>query len=492
MLKGSVFVPLFSTIERLNTPFVMVIFGATGDLTRRKLIPALFDLFQEGFLPEDFTLLGYARRPWTQEDFVSEAGVMLHDSPHIDQIRLKQFFTHLDYKQGNFDELSDYEGLAAKLKELDGSAGQSARRLFYLATPAESYDAILDGIKKANLQEPVGKGDSWTRIVVEKPFGSDLATAEELDKRLTGIFAENQIYRIDHYLAKETAQNIMTFRFANAIFEPIWSAQHIERIEIEMYEEIGIGTRGNFYDRTGALRDVLQNHLLQLLALVAMEQPITGEANSFRDARTKLLESVRCFDVDNLERNVVLGQYQSYCNEENVKPDSLAETFVAIRAEINLPRWQGVPVILVTGKKLEAALTRIRVTFRQPLRSVFELPVNGADRNILTFDIQPNEGIRLNLLAKQPGFGHTIQSVGMHFHYHENFDATGIDAYNRLLLDAIDGDQALFTRSDEIDAEWRFVDPIVKKMAELKLEPKIYRDGSAGPAGVTQLLRAAT
>ena len=466
----------------------MVIFGVSGDLTRRKLVPALFDLYQAGFLPDRFTVLGYARRDWSAQDMVREVGGTLAERADIDQSKLKKFFAHFEYQRGNFDNPTDYDSLAAKLQELDDATSQCGRRLFYLATPAHSYESILAGINRAKLEVPCGEDESWTRIVIEKPFGHDLISSQTLDKQLTDIFTEDQIYRIDHYLAKETAQNIMTFRFANAIFEPIWNAEHIDRIEITVQEEIGIGTRGNFYDKTGALRDVVQNHLLQLLALVTMDQPTAPTGDSFRDARAKLLSSICCFDLNHVGRNLALGQYAGYRKEADVSPDSNTETFAAVRVDITTPRWQGVPVFLVTGKRMAKAMTRITIEFKSVDKGVYDLPVDHK-RNVLTFDIQPQEGIGLQLLAKQPGYGHTIQPVSMHFNYAENFQNERIDAYTRLLLDAIDGDQTLFTRSDEVAAEWRFIDPIIERIQAIKLHPQIYPDGSDGPSGLSTIIK---
>ncbi len=480
---------LFSTDSRPNVPFVMVIFGVTGDLTRRYLVPALFELYQGGYLPEKFSILGYARRDWTVDELVTQAGGRLQEQVGVDREKLKQFFAHFDYLQGNFDEPADYDRMAARLEQVDGVAGQCDRRLYYLATPAENYSAILAGIKRVGLQIPCGPDQGWTRIIVEKPFGRDLASAELLDKELTGTFSEDQIYRIDHYLAKETAQNILTFRFANALFEPVWSAEHIERIEIALHEQIGIGTRGNFYDRTGALRDMVQNHLLQLLALVTMEQPAAVTAEAFRDSRAQLLAAISAFDLHNLEEHLVLGQYAGYTKEPNVAPESRTETFVAVQIAIDGSRWKGVPMYLMTGKSLGETSTQVRVVFKKPLKSLFVTP-EGAEANVLTFDIQPRQGIGLHLLAKQPGYGNVLVPVTMNFNYPETFSQHSIDAYPRLLLDAISGDQTLFTRSDEVNAEWRFIDPILKCIEKQGIKPEIYADGSAGPQGAVKLLKS--
>jgi glucose-6-phosphate 1-dehydrogenase len=480
---------LFSTDLRQNLPFIMVIFGVSGDLTRRKLVPALFELYQAGFLPNEFTVVGFARRDWSREEMIHQVGNVLGEKNiNASEKDLNTFFSHFEYFKGDFEIKVDYERLSVILDELDDKVGQCGRRLFYLATPAESYSVILNGLKDAALQNPCGDNQSWTRVIIEKPFGHDLASAKSLDSEMLNIFEESQIYRIDHYLAKETAQNIMMFRFANSIFEPIWNSNYIEKIEIIVNEEIGIGTRGNFYDKTGALRDIVQNHLLQLLALTTMEQPAAASAKAFRDSRAQLLKSVGCFDLRHLGRNLVLGQYESYKQESNVGPDSRTETFAAVRAEVDLPRWQGVPVFLISGKKLASSMTRVRVAFKNPPKNLFETLAEYKNHNILNFDIQPTEGIGLQLLAKQPGYRNTIQPVTMHFNYHENFREHTIDAYTRLLLDAIDGDQTLFTRSDEIEAEWQFVDPILDRIKDLKIKPEIYKDGGEGPSGLAGLM----
>lgn len=467
----------------------MVIFGVSGDLTRRKLVPALFELYQAGFLPDQFTVLGFGRRDWTTEQMVREIGAFLSHKTSASQTDLNKFFSHFTYFQGHFEIEQDYVRLAAALEKQDRAIGQCGRRLFYLATPADSYSPIMAGIKATKLQLPCGDKTGWTRVVIEKPFGRDLTSARALDREMLAIFDEDQIYRIDHYLAKETAQNMLMFRFANAIFEPIWNSEYIDRIEIEVNEAIGIGTRGNFYDQTGALRDIIQNHALQLLALTTMEPPSSATAKAFRDSRAKLLKSVGCFDLGHLGRNLVLGQYSSYLSEPDVKSESQTETFAAVQAEIDLPRWKGVPILLITGKKLANTMTRVTVTFKNSAKNLFQFENGVSNHNMLIFDIQPKEGIGLRLLAKQPGYRSVIQPATMHFNYSESFNEQTIDAYTRLLLDAVDGDQTLFTRSDEVEAEWLFVDPILSRMAELKLKPEIYADGSEGPGGLQGLLK---
>ncbi len=466
---------LLNTNLRLNTPFVMVIFGASGDLTRRKLVPAIYDLFEAGFLPDRFVIVGYARRGWSRQDFVREVSGNINDRD-----KAAQFLAHFQYQQGDFTEPDDYQKLSERLNYFDAELGQCGRRLYYLATPAESYSLILTGLSQSGLNDSCGDEGGWTRVVVEKPFGRDLVSARKLDVQLAESFSEDQIYRIDHYLAKETAQNIMTFRFANSIFEPIWNAEHIERIDITVSESIGVGTRGAFYDATGAIRDVLQNHLLQLLALTTMDKPASLSAAEFRQGRAHLLSHLELLN-DSAESNIVLGQYQGYQAEPSVDPKSDTETFVAVKMGIDLERWRGLPVYLMTGKMLQGVFSTIKVTFKRPSLRLFGSEERGNEYNVLTFNIQPDEGIMLDLVAKEPGYGHNLQIAKMHFDYRENFSKPVIDAYSRLILDAIDGDQTLFTRADEIEAEWKFVDQIYQAVNANNLKIIPYKKGSQGP-----------
>ncbi len=456
-------------MQPILKPFVLVIFGASGDLTRRKLVPALYDLYQAKLLPPSFTVLGYARRDWDKSEFIKAVSAHLAESD-----QRTAFLEHFEYQQGDFTLASDYRQLDERLKRLDTQAGLCSQRLFYIATPPDNYHRILEGIAAAGLQEPCDEA-GWTRIVVEKPFGHDLSSAQRLDNQLRTIFQEDQIYRIDHYLAKETAQNIAAFRFANSIFEPIWSNRYIERIDITMKETIGIGTRGAFYDKTGVLRDVIQNHLLQLLALMTMDEP-DGSPESYRDERAKALTNLRMSED---RTHILLGQYEGYANEANVALQSHTATYAEVKLHLSGPRWGGVDVVLRAGKALDETKTVVEVVFKASESNLYKNTNSSKYYNNVIFNIQPKEGIQVGLLAKSPGYRHALQPVNMHFDYVESFNESSIDAYSRLLLDAVEGDVTLFARSDEIEAQWRLIDPIVQQATAIK--PIRYEQGSEGP-----------
>jgi glucose-6-phosphate 1-dehydrogenase len=465
-----------------SKPFVMVIFGASGDLTRRKLVPALFDLYKAGLLPQRFTILGYARRDWSKDQFVAEVSGGLGEATQ----QHTEFFEHFEYQRGDFDVPEDYEGLARRMDSLNDELGQCGHRLFYFATPAESYQTILQGLKKVGLEKPCSD-DGWTRLVVEKPFGHNLESARHLDGELRKIFEEEQIYRIDHYLAKETVQNILAFRFANSIFESLWSAEHIERIEIVVAEQDAIGTRGGFYDKTGAIRDVLQNHILQLLAITTMDAPETANAEEFRQQRAELLADIK---TGELNKDLVLGQYSGYHEVDKVDPQSTTETFVLLKAMVDRPRWQGMPIYLATGKALSATKAAITVYFKKPVNKLFDHHESGKNYNVLTFHLQPNPSTGIQLLAKKPGYKTEVKPVNMEVSYDESFASKGVDAYSRLIVDIINGDQTLFTRSDEVEAEWSFIDPIVEAIQKNGTKPDSYDPGSRGPDRAQRTLRS--
>ncbi len=473
---------LFNTHSPHNAPFVMTIFGVTGDLTRRKLVPALFDLYREGFLPDQFIILGYARRDWDKVELIRQVGQFIDDSEQAGE-----FLKHFEYQRGDFGVPGDYKKLHQRLDELNDQLGQCGHRLLYLATPADSYHQIVAGIGTSDLHLPCDP-EGWTRLVVEKPFGHDLASAQRLDQELAKWFQEDQIYRIDHYLAKETVQNIITFRFANSIFEALWDGAHISRIEIVVAEEQEVGTRGAFYDKTGALRDVIQNHCLQLLALTTMEQPTSATAEDFRNARAKALGQLKLTNADELNTKLVLGQYSGYREVDQVEPKSNTETFALLEVGLESDRWRNVPVYLATGKALGVSKATIAVYFKDTEGPLFGSTKHSKNHNNIIFHLQPEPGIALTLLAKKPGYGHEVEPVDMHFSYHENFSEQGTDAYARLLVDAINGDQTLFTRSDEVEAEWRFIDTVTQAMEQLRLKPETYKPGTNGPGDAIRRL----
>lgn len=467
------------------TPFIMVIFGATGDLVQNKLIPALFSLFKEKHLPDEFFVVGFSRRDFKEEEFQN-----YFEAQKIDP-EWKNFAKHLSYQSGSFEDEEGYKSLREKLKVIDGQMGACVTRFYYLATPPDHYQTILDNLVKTKLSEGCGYSSAdygkstWTRVVIEKPFGKDLETARNLDKKLAEIFEEKQIFRVDHYLGKETVQNMLAFRFANGIFEPVWNKSYIDHVQITFAEDAGIGTRGKFFDGIGELRDIAQNHLMQLLAAVAMEQPKSFTKEDLRDARAKVIDSL---EVSKEEKSVVKGQYKDYVLEKNVMPKSQTETFVAMKMFVNTPRFEGVPFYVRAGKKMPKEVVEISVVFIQTCHILFKefgCPEIG---NVITFRIQPNEGISLRFIAKKPGAKLGLDSVDMKFNYKEDFGTSGLEAYQRVLLDIFAGDQMLFNRSDELESSWRLITEILKKWEKEKEQIQIYDPSTWGPEEARDLI----
>jgi glucose-6-phosphate 1-dehydrogenase len=470
--------------ERRPAPFILVIFGASGDLTRRKLVPALYSLDKRGLLPERFALVGVARRPLGTEAFrngLQEALRQFATGDTWDRLRDQVF-----YFQSNYSDRSSFEELAALLARIDRDLQIGGNRLYYLATPPEAYVPI------AELLGAVGLGGDWTagysRIVVEKPFGRDLQTARELNRKLHAVFREDQIFRIDHYLGKETVQNILVFRLANGIFEPLWNRQYVDHVQISIAESIGLEGRGLYYEESGALRDMVQNHLLQLLSLVAMEPPASFDAESVRDEKVKLLRAIRPLDGRAALEQVVRGQYVAgrvggqpvpgYREESGVAPDSQTETYVAMKLLIDNWRWAGVPFYVRTGKRLARRATEVAVVFRPAPHSAFRnTGLVALDTNELILRIQPDEGIGLRFAAKVPGPAIRIQDVEMEFSYGSFGEHP--EAYERLLLDAALGDSTLFTRRDEVEAAWGLVTPILEAWGRVDTEEGVA-GGSVG------------
>ena len=457
--------------ERRPAPFTLVVFGASGDLTRRKLVPALYSLDKRGLLPEKFALVGVARRPLGDEAFRSGLQEGLRQfagtGPEWRWDRLRD---QAHYFQSTYNDANSFRELAALLERLGKDKGIGGNRLFYLATPPEAYGGITQ------LLGAVGLGGDWTggysRIVVEKPFGRDLETARDLNERMHSVFREEQIFRIDHYLGKETVQNILVFRLANGIFEPLWNRQYVDHVQISIAENIGLEGRGLYYEESGALRDMVQNHLLQLLSLVAMEPPASFDAHAVRDEKVKLLHAIRPFDARTVVENAVRGQYVNgrvggkavpgYREESGVAPDSQTETYVATKLLIDNWRWAGVPFYVRTGKRLPRRATEVAVIFRPAPHSAFRNTGTGTlDPNELVLRIQPDEGIGLRFGAKVPGPAISIQDVDMDFSY-GTFGSGQPEAYERLLLDAALGDSTLFTRRDEVEAAWAVMTPLLQ------------------------------
>jgi len=463
----------------MNSPFVLAIFGATGDLAYHKLIPALFALFKEQKLPKDFFIVGFARRPLSNKEF-SASFTLLQEDP-----KWKAFVSHLAYQQGTFEETEGYLRLIDQLQSFDKKVGACITRIFYLATPPQNYELILQFLEKTKLSEGCGQGSSkWTRIAIEKPFGKDLETARKLDQKLSQIFDEKQIFRVDHYLGKETVQNMLVFRFANGIFDPIWNNQYIDHVQITFAEEKGIGARGKFYDGVGELRDIGQNHLLQLLTAVAMEMPKNFSKDGVRDARAAAIKALRCPEIS----HVVRGQYDSYKIEKDVPENSITETFIAMKTFVETPRFMGMPFYIRAGKKLAKNSVSISLVFKQTCHILFKEIGCPEEGNILTFHIQPNEGISLKTIAKGLGEKISLNPVNMHFTYEESYKSKGHDAYQKVLNDIISGDQMLFNRSDELDSSWEFITEILKKWETGTAPLPQYKAGSWGPKSSDNLI----
>lgn len=500
--------PLGKGLEESRTiqPSIVVIFGATGDLTQRKLLPALYSLAgDQPPLPSSFTVVGVARRPWSTDEFRNhmEEGVKHYARRPYEAEEWKTFAEGIYYVQVEFNDAMAYRTLADTLRELDQQRGTLSNRIFYLATPPSYYSEIVSHLGDAGLasMNPNTSENGWTRLIVEKPFGHDKASARSLNDELNQVFHEEQIYRIDHYLGKETVQNILVFRFSNGIFEPIWDRRYIDHVQITVAENIGVEGRGGYYEEAGALKDMMQNHMLQLLTLVAMEPPSGFGTNVVRDEKVKVLHAIEPLSDEDINRFTVRAQYSEgmvgkqkvigYLQEQGVKPNSLTETYVASRLKIDNWRWAGVPFYLRTGKRLPKRTTEISIQFKRPPFSLFRK--TGAEElqpNILSLRIQPNEGISLKFGVKSPGQALRIRAMNMDFQYGTSFGGEPPEAYERLLLDAMLGDSTLFTRRDETEAAWEIVDSIAngwKAMPESN-QMATYRPGTWGPAEADALV----
>lgn len=472
----------------MMTPFVIVIFGATGDLAKRKLFPSLFSLYEKKQLPDDFYIVGFARREFSDDQFSEMVGEkFLKDEGKSKAFR--EFSKHIYYQSGFFDEEKGYKQLITRLNVFDKEIGACITRIFYLATPPDNYDPILNYLESTKLSEGCWQGSSkWTKLAIEKPFGKDLETAKSLDMHLAKIFEEKQIFRVDHYLAKETVQNTIAFRFANGIFEPIWNKQYLDHVQITLFEKNGIGNRGKFFDGVGNLRDVGQNHLLQLLATVTMEQPSSFSKEGVRDARTKAMEAIHCLEGDTVTNYIVRGQYKSYLQEKNVDPDSKTETFVAMKLFVNTPRFENIPFYLRAGKKMDKDVVEISLVFKQTCHLLFKEYGCPEIGNVLTIRVQPDEGISIRLIAKKPGAAVKLDTVNMHFSYKEQFGHSGTEAYEKLFLDILMGDQMLFNRSDELKSSWEFITKILKVWQEKNPLLYSYDDNTVGPKAADLLI----
>ena len=480
-------------------PCTLVIFGATGDLTRRKLIPALYDLACVGCMAPRFDILGLGRKPLSDDEFrkgLEESASKSKDARNFSSEGWNDFSRRITYFRADTNAPDSYRELANRLQEMQ-SKGASPNLLFYVATPASLFPEIVKGLGDAGLNR---NEKGWTRIVVEKPFGHDLTSAKELNRILVSVFPEESIYRIDHYLGKETVQNILVFRFGNLLFEPVWNRNYIDYVEITAAETLGVEQRGPFYEETGALRDMVANHMLQLLSLTAMEPPVAFDADSVRNKKVELLSAIRPMTADEVVERTVRGQYTSgqvdakavsgYRQEQGVAPDSETETFAAVQFFIDNWRWAGVPFFVRTGKRLTRNLTEIAVHFKRTPQQLFANEhENEVERNVVAFRIQPNEGIAVDFAAKRPGTEMHTANVQLNFRYREAFGTKTPVAYETLLLDAMRGDATLFTRRDEAEAEWRLITPIEEAWRVARVNRvSTYSAGSSGPEAAEMLL----
>ena len=451
---------------RKADPSILVIFGASGDLTRRKLLPALYNLLESSLLPANFAVVGVARPSIPEDEYRRQMQERVRDAEGepIDPALWARVGNRLHYISGEFDDAELYVRLRQTLGELDRRYGTPGNYLFYLAVPPALFGTVALHLASAELTRE--HSGTWRRVVVEKPFGHDLASARALNAELSTGLAETQIYRIDHYLGKETVQNLLALRFANGIFEPVWNRRYVDHVQMTVAEEVGVETRGAYYDQTGALRDMVQNHMFQLLTLVAMEPPISFRAEDVRDEKVKVLHAVQPFSADDVRRYAVRGQYAGYRQEKNVSPDSTTETFVALRLLIDNWRWADVPFYLRTGKKLAKRLTEIAVQFKRPPFMLFrETPIDHLNPNVLIIRIQPNEGLSLAIDAKVPGPLERLGTVKMDFSYADYFGTEPSTGYETLLYDAMIGDQTLFHRMDMVEAGWMVVGPFLETWA---------------------------
>jgi glucose-6-phosphate 1-dehydrogenase len=478
----------------------MVIFGGTGDLARHMLVPALYRLWCERLLPDHFSLVGTAAEPMSNQEYRDFLrGFVLAEADDGAEAHWDAFAARISYVGGRFDDPATFQRLETELARCDREEGAGGDHLFYLAVPPTVIGTIVEQLGRAGLVHPPGE-EPWSRIVVEKPFGRDLETARALNKQIHEVFDESQIYRIDHYLGKETVQNLLVFRFANVIWEPIWNRRYVDHVQVTVAEAVGVGTRAGYYEQAGALRDMVQNHLLQLVMLLAMEPPAAYDADSIRTEKVKVLQSIRALRPERLKEDLVRGQYAAstagdeavagYREEKGVAPDSDTETYVALRLWIDNWRWADVPFFLRTGKRLKGRVSEIAVHFRPAPHPILDVVEGDTPaRNVLVLRIQPEEGISLRFEAKVPGLAGPLHQVSMDFSYERAFRVRSPAAYERLLLDAMLGDPTLFARTDEVEAAWTLITPILEALRGPTAPPlETYPAGSWGPPGADALL----
>jgi glucose-6-phosphate 1-dehydrogenase len=484
-------------LPRVPEPCALVVFGITGDLARKKLLPAVYDLANRGLLPTNFALLGFARRDWGDVEFSELARSAAREharTPWREEV-WERLANSVRFVQGSFDDDNAFDELASNLAELEGSHGIGGNAAFYLSIPPAMFPTVLKQMERTGMAESTP--DRWRRVVVEKPFGTDLASSRELNALVDSVFTADDVFRIDHYLGKETVQNLLALRFANTLFEPIWNGNHVDSVQITMAEDVGIGGRAGFYEKTGAARDVLQNHLLQLLALTAMEEPVEFSAEEIRTEKLKVLRAVSV--PEDKARFAVRGQYEQgwlagqrakgYRQEEGVSPDSKTETYAAVRLGVETRRWAGVPFYLRTGKRLPRRVTEIALVFkRAPHLPFAPTDTEELGHNQLVIRVQPDEGVTLKFGSKVPGSVMEVRDVAMDFLYGEQFTEASPEAYERLLLDVLLGDATLFPRNAEVEASWAVIDPLEEYWATTSPQP--YRAGEWGPRAADAMLEA--
>ncbi len=483
-------------LNRIAGPSSLIIFGVTGDLSRKKLMPAVYDLANRGLLPPGFALVGFARRDWETQDFeqvVHDAIKQYARTPFNEDV-WRQLASGIRFVSGDFDDDAAFERLSQTLDALDRERGTMGNHAFYLSIPPKSFPVVTEQLRRSGLAE--SEGDEWRRVVIEKPFGSDLTTARELNDVVESVFPADSVFHIDHYLGKETVQNILALRFANMMYEPIWNANYVDHVQITMAEDIGVGGRAGYYDGIGAARDVIQNHLLQLLALTAMEEPVSFDAADLRAEKEKVLSAVRL--PKDLSTGTARGQYASgwqggewvtgFLEEEGMNPASVTETYAAMRLDINTRRWAGVPFYLRAGKRLGRRVTEIAVVFKRAPQYLFaEEQTSALGQNALVIRVQPDEGVTIRFGSKVPGAGMQVRDVTMDFGYGHAFTEASPEAYERLILDVLLGDPPLFPRHEEVELSWKILDPIEEFWAT-QGTPEPYAPGTWGPDSADALL----